>query len=74
MKLEFSEQVFEKYSNIKCYEHASSGSRVVPCGRTDRQAGRRTERHPKLIVTLRDFMNAAETTPQNLISLVVGAS
>jgi len=74
MKLVFSGQVFEKYSNVKCYERASSESRVVPCGQTDRQAGRRTERHTKLIVTFRDFMNAAETTPQNLISLEVGAS
>jgi len=74
MKLEFSGQVFEKYSNIKCYEHGSNRSRVVLCGRTDRQAGRRTGRLPKLIVTLRGFMNAAETTPQNLISLEVGAS
>jgi hypothetical protein len=74
MKLEYSGQVFEKYSNIACYEHTSSGSRVVPCGLTDRQAGRRTDRHPKLIATLRDFMNAAETIPQNLISLEVGTS
>ena len=37
MKLEFSRQIFEKYSNIKCYENPSSGSRVVPCGQTDRQ-------------------------------------
>jgi hypothetical protein len=36
MKLEFSEQIFEKYSNIKLRENPSSGSRVVPCGRTDR--------------------------------------
>ena len=74
MKPEFSGQVFEKYSNIICYEHACSGSRIVPCGRTDRRAGRRTERHPKLIVTIRDFMNAAETTRQTLISMGVGAS
>ena len=36
MKLEFSAQIFEKYSNIKCYESPSRGSRVVTCGRTDR--------------------------------------
>jgi len=35
MKLEFSRQVFEKYTNIKYHENPSSGSRVVPCGRTD---------------------------------------
>jgi len=36
MKLEFSQQIFEKYSSIKFHENTSSGSRVVPCGRTDR--------------------------------------
>jgi hypothetical protein len=47
MKLEFSGQIFEKYSNIKFHENPSSG-RGVPCGRTDiqkaRQAGRQTGR------------------------------
>jgi len=35
MKLEFSEHIFEKYSHSKCIELPSSGSRVVPYGRTD---------------------------------------
>ena len=35
MKLEFSPQIFDKYPNIKFHENPSSGSRVVPCGRTD---------------------------------------
>jgi hypothetical protein len=34
-KSEFSQQLFEKYSNIELNEKLSSGSRVVPCGRTD---------------------------------------
>jgi len=38
MKLEFSTQIFEKYPNIKFHKNPSSWSRVVPCGRTDRQA------------------------------------
>jgi len=38
MKLEISRQIFEKYSSIKFQENATNGSRVVPCGRTDRQA------------------------------------
>jgi len=33
--LQFAWQIFEKYSNIKCHENPSSGSRFVPCGRTD---------------------------------------
>ena len=40
MKLEFSRQIFEKYSNTKFREYSSSGSRVVPCGRTDGQTRR----------------------------------
>jgi len=36
MKLEFSRQIFEKYSNTKFHENPTSGSRVVPCGGTDR--------------------------------------
>jgi hypothetical protein len=34
--LEFSRQILEKSTNIKFHENPSSGSRVVPCGRTDR--------------------------------------
>jgi len=37
MKLEFSRQIFEKYSNIKFHENPSIGSRVVPFGQTDVQ-------------------------------------
>jgi hypothetical protein len=36
MKLEFSSQICEKYSNIKFQENPSSGSRVVSCGQMDR--------------------------------------
>ena len=32
MKLKFSRQIFEKYSNIKFHENPSNGSRVVPYG------------------------------------------
>ena len=35
MKLEFSGQVFEKFSDIKFHENASSENLVVPCGQTD---------------------------------------
>jgi len=35
MKLEFSRHIFEKFPNIKLQENPCSGSRVVPCGRTD---------------------------------------
>ena len=41
MKLEYFQQIFEKYSDIKFRETPSSGSRVVPC----RQAKGQTDRH-----------------------------
>jgi hypothetical protein len=41
MKLESSRQIFVTSSNIKFYENQSSGSPVVPCGRTDGQSWRR---------------------------------
>jgi len=34
-KLEFSRHILWKYSDTKFHESRSSGSRVVPCGRTD---------------------------------------
>jgi hypothetical protein len=37
MTLKCSRQIFEKYSNIKFHKIPFSGSRVFPCGRTDRQ-------------------------------------
>jgi hypothetical protein len=36
MKIEFSRQTLEKYSNIKFDENTFGGSRVVPCEQTDR--------------------------------------
>jgi len=55
MELEFSQQFFEKYSNIKFHENPSSGSRVVPCGQRD---GRRRTDMTKLIVASCNFANA----------------
>jgi len=34
MKIEFSEQIFEKYSFIKFHGITSNGSQVVPCRQT----------------------------------------
>jgi hypothetical protein len=53
MKLEFSWQIFEKWSNTKFHEHPSSGNRVVPCGRTDRQKDMKTLMH-----AFRNFENS----------------
>jgi hypothetical protein len=52
MKLEFSRQIFEKYSNIKYDENPSSDSRVVPYGRKDGKAD-----IMKLTVDFRNFAN-----------------
>jgi len=55
IKLNLFQQIFEKSSNVKFHEHPFSGSRVVPCGRTDG----RTDK-TKLIVAFRDFANASK--------------
>jgi hypothetical protein len=44
MKLEFPEQIFEKYSNIKFNKSPFRGSRVVPYWRTDRGTDGRKEK------------------------------
>ena len=44
MKLQFSQQIFEKYSNIRLHKNPFSGSRVVPRGQTDGQTHRQTDR------------------------------
>jgi hypothetical protein len=69
MKLELSLQIFEKYTNIKFQENPSSGSRVVPSGRTDGQMERRTATQregwidmTKLIIV---FLNFAEVLKNN---------
>jgi hypothetical protein len=63
MKLEFSRQSFEKYSNIKFHENPSSGSRDFPRGWTDG----RTTGMTKLTVAFRNFANAPKncSTEQN---------
>ena len=40
MKLKFSLQTLEKYSNVKFLENRSIGSRAVPCGQMDGQTDR----------------------------------
>jgi len=54
MKLEFSRQFFEKYSNIKFLENPSSGSRVASYGENDGGTDMM-----KLIVAFRNFANAS---------------
>jgi len=33
--LDLFRQILEKYSNTKIHKYSSSGTQVVPCGRTD---------------------------------------
>jgi hypothetical protein len=49
IKLEFSRQIFVKYSNIELHENPSFGCRDVPCERTDMT---------KQIVAFRNFATA----------------
>jgi len=61
--MKLSGEIFEKHSNIKCYENVFWGSRVVPCGQTDRW----TET-TKLIVTFCNFVNG----PKSVYVCVLG--
>jgi hypothetical protein len=55
MEVQFSREIFETFSDVKFRENVSSGSRVVPWGKTDMK---------KLVVPFSNFAN----TPQNKIS------
>jgi hypothetical protein len=50
MKIEFSQQSFEKFSNNNFHENPSTWNRVVPFGQTDR--------YDKPIVAFRNFAKA----------------
>ena len=77
MKLEFSEQIFEKCSNIKCNKNPYSGSRVVPWKQTHKHTHRQrdwqTDRQvhmTKLIVAFRNFANASKNQLHSCYSTV----
>ena len=52
MKLEFSQQIFKKYSNIRFNENPFSDCQEVPCGPTDMQ----TDGHDKANMINNDNM------------------
>jgi len=58
-KLEFPRKIFEKQVNTKFHDDLTSGSRVVPCGRTDRPTDRTDI--TKLKVAFRNFANTLNT-------------
>jgi hypothetical protein len=49
VRLEYSRNISEKYSDTKFHENPSSGSTVVPCGQSDKKM---------LIVVFRKFAKA----------------
>jgi hypothetical protein len=60
MKLEFSERIFEKYSDIKFYENPSIASRVVLCGQTDRLTDRNEEANRRFSQLCLDILPSCE--------------
>jgi len=54
MKIEFSQQIFNNFSNMKFHDNPFSGSRFFP---VDRQKDRPTDIR-KLRVALRNFVNS----------------
>jgi len=57
MKLEFSRQIFEKFSNIKFHENPSNERRIFTWGRTDTT---------KLIVAFRNSGNALKINKEEI--------
>jgi hypothetical protein len=62
MELEFSRQIFEKFSNIKFHDNPSIGSRVVPCERAEMT---------KLIVAFRNFANAPKNCAVTVLRTII---
>jgi len=53
MTLKHSQQIFEKYSSTKLCENPPCGSRIVPCGDT--------EKNMKVVVAFRNFVKMPKT-------------
>ena len=64
--MNFLDNLKKKSAYIKFNENPSSGSRAVPCGRTDRQKDT-----TKLIVAFRNFANAPKKTKSRPVMLQV---
>jgi len=76
MNVEFSRQIFEKYSNIKFHENMSGGTGVFSCEQTDTWTDGRTDRKTdakRLIVVFRNFASAPTNSKPTSASLrIVG--
>ena len=71
MKLEYSLQIFEKYSGIKFRENPSSGSRIVPCGQAKGQTERHDEANSRLSTRLKMCQMKAVGLGSNCISYLL---
>jgi hypothetical protein len=60
MNLEISPRILEKYSNIKYHENVTNGSRVIPCGLTERPDRHKKTDMTELIVALRNIAKAPD--------------
>jgi hypothetical protein len=71
-KVEFSQQIFEKSSNIKLNENISSGSQVFPWGhvQTDRQTDRQTD-VTKTIVAFHNFAKAPKMIEHTVDQIIL---
>ena len=65
MKLEYSGEIFEKFSNINFHKNSSIGNQVVSCGRTDGQTDM------KLIAAFRNFVKAPKTSSPQTVTVLV---
>jgi hypothetical protein len=66
MKLEFSRQIFEKYSNIKFHENPFSGSRDVLCRQTDIHKYTHTHTHTNTLTHTHTHAHTYEDTVYSL--------
>jgi len=57
--LEFSRQIFDKYSNFKFIKNPLSGIRVVACWQTDRRTDGGTERYDKANIRFSRFCESS---------------
>jgi hypothetical protein len=69
--LEFSQQIFEKYTNIQFRENPSVGSRIFPCGERARERDGRMEGQTdvkKLISAFDGFSNSPKDAGAEIIT------
>jgi hypothetical protein len=76
MKLEFSRQIFEKYSGMKFHKNPFNGSRDVLCGRTDMTklivASRSLENAPKMAAIWDSLLIIMSVFHEQIIFYIIG--